>query len=341
MLTATSGAPVAEQAHRRQPLHLVARREPEVRRVPLTRLRFRRRRTMDPSRLYYGPPWLAASAAGAALGLLGLRRFGLPFLAGAGALGALTWGHAAYGEPSRPVLERVELRLSRLPAALDGLRIGQISDTHLGFRYAERNLAWGVEQMRREAPDLLALTGDFISFRHAIPEIAALFRGVSAPLGVYAVPGNHDYWEGVEDVSAALAVCGVTMLMNQHRRLRWNGGELWLLGADDIWDGRASLPAALRGVPPGAFTLLLAHSPDYVEEAAAHSVDVQLSGHTHGGHIRLPLLGPLGMPRFGRRFIMGRYQVGPTTLYVSRGLAGPPLRLLCPPEATIITLRRG
>jgi predicted MPP superfamily phosphohydrolase len=94
-------------------------------------------------------------------------------------------------------------------------------------------------------------------------------------------------------------------------------------------------------VPAGAFTLLLAHSPDYVTEAAERGVDVQLSGHTHGGHLRLPLLGGFGMPRFGRRYLMGRYQVGPTALYVSRGLGGVPLRLLCPPEATIITLRRG
>ncbi|HWQ13247.1 MAG TPA: metallophosphoesterase, partial [Roseiflexaceae bacterium] len=257
------------------------------------------------------------------------------------ALGALAWAYAARHEPARPVLERVELRLPRLPAGLDGLRVGHLSDLHLGFRYADSNLAWAVEVMRREQPDLIVITGDLVSFQHAIPEVAGLLRGLSAPLGVYAVPGNHDYWEGVDDVAAALAVCGVPMLFNEPRRITCGGAELWLIGMDDMWDGRIDMAAALRSVPADAFTLLLSHSPDFVEEAAARRVDLQLSGHAHGGHIRLPLLGPLAMPRFGRRYVMGRFQVGPTALYVSRGLAGAPLRFNCPPEATIITLRRA
>jgi predicted MPP superfamily phosphohydrolase len=195
--------------------------------------------------------------------------------------------------------------------------------------------------MLREAPDLVVLTGDFVSFQHAIPDVAAVLRGLRAPLGVYAVAGNHDYWEGVDDVRNALALCDIPLLMNEHRRLSWNGADLWLVGVDDIWDGSVSASDALRGVPPGAFTLLLAHAPDYADEAARHGFDVQLSGHTHGGHIRLPLLGPLALPRFGRRYVIGRYQVGPTALYVSRGTSGPPLRFRCPPEATIITLRRA
>ncbi|MEN9938647.1 MAG: hypothetical protein RLZZ387_5226 [Chloroflexota bacterium] len=317
------------------------RRAPAVHRLPIARLRIRRRRSIEPIRLYYNHRWYAAGAVGAALGLLGLRQVGWRLAAGAGAIGALTWGHAAYGEPARPILERVELRLPRLPAALDGLRIGHLTDLHLGFRYAEQNVAWAMEHMRREAPDLVALTGDFVSFQHAIPDLAPLLRGLRAPLGVYAVPGNHDYWEGVDDVRAALSICDIPLLINESRHLRLRGADFWLVGLDDIWDGRIDVRAALRGVPGDAFKLLLAHSPDFADEAARHGFDVQLSGHTHGGHIRLPLLGPLGLPRFGRRYVMGQFQVGRTAVYVSRGLAGPPLRLLCPPEATIITLRRG
>jgi uncharacterized protein len=317
------------------------RRAPQTRYVPVARVRIRRRRSIEPYRLYLSYAWRASAALGAALGLLGLRRLGWRFGAGAGALGGLVWAYAAFREPARPRLERVELRLPRLPAGLDGLRIGQLTDLHLGFRYAEENARWGVEQMRREAPELVVLTGDFISFQHAIPDVAAVLRDLGAPLGVYAVPGNHDYWEGLADVRNALALCGIPLLINEHRRLTWRGADLWLAGVDDVWDGSVSLADALRGVPEDAFTLLLAHSPDLVSDAAEAGFDVQLSGHTHGGHIRLPLLGPLGMPRFGRRYVMGRYQVGPTSLYVSRGLGGPPLRFLCPPEATIITLRRG
>jgi uncharacterized protein len=317
------------------------RRAPALRYVPMARVRIRRRRSIEPHRLYYNNAWLVSSLLGLLLGVFGLRRFGRRLAVAVGVVVAPLWSYAAFREPARPRLERVELRLPQLPAELDGLRVGLISDLHLGFRFAEENTRWAVEQMHREAPEVVALTGDFISFHHAIPEIAPLLRDLNAPLGVYAVPGNHDYWEGIADVRNALTLCGIPLLFNQHRRLEWRGGELWLVGLDDIWDGSVSARRALEGVPPGAFTLLLAHSPDLAADAARFGFDVQLSGHTHGGQIRLPLLGPLGMPRFGRRYIMGRYQVGPTAVYVSRGIAGPPLRFLCPPEATIITLRRA
>jgi hypothetical protein len=246
MLIATSEAPAADQEYRAAPRQLVRHREPLVRRGPHTALRLRRKRMLDPARVYFNRAWFAAGTVGAVAGMLGLRRFGWPVLAGAGALGALTWGHASYREPGRPTLQRVELHLKRLPPDLDGLRIGQLSDLHLGFRFGEQNALWGVEQMRREGPDVIALTGDLISFRHAIPDLASVLRGLRAPLGVYAVSGNHDHWDGVEDVRAALAVCDIPMLVNEHRRLVWNGADLWLLGADDVWDCGACQPAHSR-----------------------------------------------------------------------------------------------
>ena len=102
-----------------------------------------------------------------------------------------------------------------------------------------------------------------------------------------------------------------------------------------------AIAAALDGVPRDAFTVLLAHSPDIADNTADYGFAVQLSGHTHGGHLRLPLIGPFARPRYGRRYVMGLYKVGAMTLYVSRGLGGVPLRLLCRPEATVLTLRRG
>jgi predicted MPP superfamily phosphohydrolase len=245
---------------------------------------------------------------------------------------------AAY-EPARPQLTHVTLRLHNLPPQLDGLRVGQISDSHLGMPHSARNLAWAVAQMRREQPELLALTGDLVSRRAAISSLGGLLDGLSAPLGAFAVPGNHDYWEGLPEIQAQLAQHGITMLINQHRRLRWKGADLWLAGVDDLWDGQADLPAALRGVPRADCTLLLAHCPDVADEAARLGVAAQLSGHTHGGHVRLPLFGPLVLPRYGWNYAMGHYQVGRLALYVSRGLGGPSFRLMCRPEATIFTLR--
>jgi len=287
----------------------------------------------------YGRGWLGAGALGAALGLLALRRYRWAGLLGLGAAGVLGALYTTLVEPRRPRLERITLHLPGLPPALDGLRIGQISDTHLGMPVAERNAAWAVEQMRREQPDLLALTGDFVTLHTALPQVGPLLAGLGAPLGVYAVPGNHDYWEGLDDLREQLASVGIPLLLNEHRRLEWNGAELWLAGVDDIWEGQGDLGAALRGVPAGAFTLLLCHAPDAADEAARRGVALQLSGHTHGGQIWLPLLGPIALPIYGLNYAIGRYQVGPTTLYVSRGLGGMPLRLACPPEATVLTLR--
>ncbi|GAB4197806.1 MAG: hypothetical protein OHK0022_16410 [Roseiflexaceae bacterium] len=283
--------------------------------------------------------WRAAGLLGVGLGLLGLWRYRSAALLGLGATGLLGALYTTMVEPRRPWLERLTLHLPGLPPALDGLRIGQISDPHLGMPYAARNLAWAVTQMRREQPDLLALTGDFVSFHTAMPHLGPLLRGLEAPLGVYAVPGNHDYWEGLDELHAMLEPLGVQLLLNEHRRLAWCGGELWLAGLDDIWEGEADLAGALRGVPPGAFTVLLCHAPDAADEAARHGVALQLSGHTHGGHLRLPLLGPAARPRYGVTYVAGRYQVGDMALYVSRGLSGLPARFGCPPEAAILTLR--
>lgn len=300
-----------------------------------------KRNPLDPGRLTYTAAWFQAGAAAAVLGAAGLRRFGWPAAACMGGLGAVGMAYMKRFEPTHPTLERVTVCLPQLPAALDGLRIGQITDTHLGLPHTAENLAWAVEQMRRERPELLALTGDLVGMREGIPELPALLSRLDAPLGVYAVPGNHDYWEGLHDVHAALSLAGVPLLLNQSRQLSWNGADFWVVGVDDIWDGRPDFAAALGGVPAGALTLLLAHSPDIADNAAGHGFALQISGHTHGGHLRLPLLGPLARPRFGVRYVMGRYQVGEMALYVSRGLGGVPLRLMCRPEITILTLRRS
>lgn len=301
----------------------------------------RNRFSMDPSEVQFARSYFGVGAALGALALLGVRRYGRPAVAGFGGVGLLSLAYMTVVEPNRPRLERVTLRLPALPRELDGLRVGQITDIHYGLPHTARNLAWAVAQMGRERPDLLAFTGDMAHFHWAIPQLTPLLRRLSAPLGMYAVTGNHDHWEGVEDLRAALALGGVTLLRNEHRRLGWNGGDLWLLGIDDLWEGQPDLVQALRGVPSDGFKLLLSHAPDHADDAARQGVAVQLSGHTHGGHLRLPVLGPYGRPRFGQRYVMGWFDVGGMALYVSRGLGGAPLRLFCRPEATIFTLRRG
>lgn len=300
-----------------------------------------KRNALDPARLIHTPGWFGAGALAAGLGALALRQLGWPAAAGLGALGAAGFAYTTRYEPAHPRLERVTLSFSNLPAALDGLRVGQISDTHLGLRYTEQNCAWGVEQLMREQPELIAVTGDLAGCKAGIPPIVPLLSRLHAPLGVYAVPGNHDYWEGMADVQGALALAGIPLLVNRNLQLRWNGADLWLAGVDDMLDGRPDYAAARAGIPAGAFSLLLSHAPDTAADAADYGFALQLSGHSHGGHLRLPGLGAFTHPRYGARYVIGHHQIGGLQLYVSRGLGGAAFRMLCPPEVTIFTLRRA
>lgn len=300
-----------------------------------------KRHPLHPEDVQFSPAWLALSGLGAAGAAAIVRRFGWRGALIVGLAGALAGGYSIVVEPRRPELKRIDLRFPELPPELDGMRIGQISDSHLGMPFAARNLRWALEHMRREQPELLVFTGDFTHKEAALPQVPGLFANVSAPLGVYAVPGNHDYWDGVGALKQLLSQLGIEMLLNEHRRLEWRGGEFWIIGTDDIWDGTPDLEAALHHVPLDAFTVLLAHTPYEAPLAAKLGINLQLSGHTHGGHMMLPLLGPLAKPRYTGRFLGGMFHIGPTTLYVSRGIGGAPLRLLARPEATIFTLRKA
>ena len=291
--------------------------------------------------LFVNPWWMAGAGLAAAASLWALRRHRWRASVALGLLGSAGLGYLALAEPPRPILERVTLHPAGWPSALAGLRIGQISDLHLGHHHAAANVAWAVAMMQRERPDMIVLTGDFIAFDSAIPMLADSLAGLSAPLGVYAVLGNHDGGEPLRDVITALEYAGIAVLRNQSRWIDVGASGFWLLGLDDIWYGRHDIAAMLDGIPPTGCRVLLAHAPDVVELAARHQIAVQLSGHTHGGQLRLPWVGPFSLPRHGTRYPIGAYQVGPTTLYVSRGVAGAPLRRGCPPEATVITLAGG
>lgn len=265
-------------------------------------------------------------------------------LAGAAAAAlAAGAGWATLAEPNWPVVERLEIPLTRLPASLDGLRIAQLSDIHLSHLVTPGDLHRAVALVNRQTPDLIALTGDFIWQRadYAAGLVEPL-RQLQAPLGVFAIFGNHDHWHGAQAVAAALAAASVRLLVNQALRLD-TGAPLWLAGLDDVWERRQDLRAALRDVPDGEATVLLCHEPDYGDEAAAWPVDLQLSGHSHGGQVNLPLLGRPVLPWLGRKYPAGRYHIGEMQLYTNRGigLIAPPVRFNCPPEATVLTLRAG
>ncbi len=234
----------------------------------------------------------------------------------------------------------------RLPAGLDGLRVLHVSDLHLRPG----------SELARELPDLVAgvphdlalYTGDFIDTDDGISEVAALLARMPRADDAYAVLGNHDHkplgrYHGDNDVAAlraALTGVGLTVLDNAARPVL--GGELFVVGVDDPATDQDNLDRAMAGVPEGACSLLLAHSPDIVLRLGAHRPGLILAGHTHGGQIRLPLLGPLitmsGLPRDA---VMGlrAHQGVPTFVTRGIGYSGLNLRLGCPAEVALLTLR--
>lgn len=261
-------------------------------------------------------------------------------------------GVALYaGEISRHELslEQHALRLKRLPDAFRGMRIVQITD----FHYAEFTEGWFLRDVVRRVnqlkPDMVLLTGDFISIgplphsyaRRHMPECAAILSEIVCPLR-YASLGNHDMEVGADYVTGPLREHGIPTLVNQAIALERGGQRLWLAGlgsaCSDDADPAAAIPtAAQTGKEP---VIVMAHEPDILPEVARYNADLMLSGHTHGGQIRLPLLPPLVLPPYGKRYVEGIFRHGPTQLYVNRGIGavGIPFRFNCPPEVTVFTL---
>lgn len=270
---------------------------------------------------------------------LKLAAAGVATGAGAAALGA---GWTTLGEPNWLVLERIDVPLPRLPARLDGLRVAQLSDLHISQYTTAGDIGRAAALAMRQSPDLIVLTGDFIwreVWQYAEHLVEPL-RSLAAPLGVYAVLGNHDHWEDAALASRVLAEAGITLLINQALRLGVDA-PLWLVGLDDVWERKHDIRAALAGTPDDACKLLLVHEPDYADRAARFPVDLQLSGHSHGGQVNLPRLGRPVLPYLGQKYPAGLYQVESLALYTNRGIGviSPPVRFNCPPEVTELTLR--
>jgi predicted MPP superfamily phosphohydrolase len=157
---------------------------------------------------------------------------------------------------------------------------------------------------------------------------------------VYAILGNHDHWTDADEVARALQTQPITVLRNAAIPIDRGGARLWIAGVDDVWERHADLDQALRLVPADQATILLAHEPDYADLAAQYSVDLQLSGHSHGGQVQLPFFGSPILPYLGRKYPRGLYQIGSLQLYTNRGLGvvSPPVRFNCRPEITLFTL---
>lgn len=245
--------------------------------------------------------------------------------------------------PFRPRVGHLVVELPRHHEHLDGTTIAFVTDTHIGPHFSAENLQPVAEMLEEIRPDIVLFGGDYISESPRFMEDAAKVLGAiarTARHGSWGILGNHDLSNIRSRIVAALEAQGIRMLVNDADCIRLPSGELWVAGVDDAILGRPDLHATLRQVPVDAITILLWHEPDRAEDAARFGPLLQLSGHTHGGQVRIPFLGEVSAPVLGRRFVQGRFEVGDMTLYVSNGIGmyRPPVRFNCPPEVTLIHL---
>jgi hypothetical protein len=275
------------------------------------------------------------------------------FLSAAAAAGVVAIaGDAILLAPNRPRIVRQDFFLPRWPERMNGFTVAVLSDFHYDSHFSIHPLRAAIAMVSRLHPDLIALTGDFVSVplvgddqkaAFAAEPCARLLRQMTAPHGLWAVMGNHDDGTDPEHVTRALQAENIRVLANHSEPIEQDGARFWLAGVNDVMSGTADLSKTIRVVPAGEAVVLLAHEPDFADEAAQYPIDLQLSGHSHGGQIRIPFLPPLYLPELAKKYVWGTYHVGPLMLHTSAGLGtvGVPMRLNCPPEITLLTLRRS
>lgn len=266
-------------------------------------------------------------------------------------------GYASIVEPRWPVLRRLRFPMKGLTRGLEGLKVVQLSDLHLGMYNSEAYLRGIMERCNRLTPDLVLLTGDFVHRSPLFFKPVARIIGTLRPrLGIVAVLGNHDHWHGAALCRGLLKAEGVQMVDNSRVWLGPDGlsshpladSGICVAGVGDLWDDRTDLDAALDGVDPDLPRLLLSHNPDFAETEIArrsqHRVDLMLSGHTHGGQVRLPGTRSLILPsRYGTKYAAGLVQGPSFPVYVSTGVGITvfPWRFLVRPEITLLELKRA
>jgi predicted MPP superfamily phosphohydrolase len=248
---------------------------------------------------------------------------------------------SALTEPYRLTIEHHQIYLKRLPPAFDGFRIVQLSDIHHSPFTSRAQIERAVDTANSLQPDIVALTGDYISKerQYAAP-CAELLGKLRARHGVFAVLGNHDHWTDAALITDLFRAERMTVLVNQGMRFELKGAAFWLAGVDDTMVGLEDLPLALAGSREDEMKLLLAHNPIILRRAARAGVDLVLSGHTHGGQVSLRSERSVaGRPR--RRLLKGLARQGETQIYVTRGLGTVvlPVRFGCPPEVSLLELR--
>jgi uncharacterized protein len=251
-------------------------------------------------------------------------------------------------EPRMLDITRHKIKNNNIPIGFNGTKIIQFSDTHLGFQYGVEQLDKLISKINSMEPDIIFFTGDLLDDpRHYgnPTTIIDMLSKLEAPLGKFAVYGNHDHGGYGSDLyKKIIEDSGFRLLINSSELISLlDGSNIAIAGIDDAMLGKPDISASVEKIPQNTYTILLSHAPDKADEAAKYSIDLQLSGHSHGGQIQIPFYGPWVTPPFAEKYVEGFYKIGSKekfTLYVNRGLGTTrlPFRFLSQPELAHFTL---
>jgi uncharacterized protein len=276
-----------------------------------------------------------------------LKRLAGSFLTILG-LGAGGYVYANRIEPSLLGITRLEIRHPLIPTAFHGKKIIQFSDTHLGFQYNLNQFEKLIKVINDDKPDLIFFTGDLMDEPNRYTEInklISILQRLHAPLGKYCIYGNHDHGGyGTEIYRNIMETAGFKVLLNSADSIKsTDNSRIFIAGVDDLMLGKPNLAASLKNVPADQFCILLSHEPDFADTAMHYPIQWQLSGHSHGGQVKLPFVGALILPPFARNYQEGLYDIAGENqfiLYVNRGIGttGLPFRFGSKPELAVFTL---
>ncbi len=256
------------------------------------------------------------------------------------------WGFLI--EPSRLVIHPETIQIDNWPQELNGLRIAVISDIHTGAPFInDRKLQQIVSTTNALNPDLIVLLGDYMSpnswHSHRVePEVtAAAMKNLKAPLGVYSILGNHDWWYNGEKVRRAFEQEGIKVLEDEATEIKWHDKSFWLVGLADLWTRAQHIDQTIAKAPARATIIALTHNPD-IFPRLPQSVPLLIAGHTHGGQVNLPLIGtPIVPSRFGQKYTAGQVYENGHHLFITTGIGTSilPVRFRVTPEIVILTIK--
>lgn len=270
------------------------------------------------------------------------RLFGIATLLGLVGI-ILTGLWARFSHPFRLRITHVLIELPRSHKHLDGTTIAFVTDTHVGPHFPASALESTLRTLRHTQPDVVLFGGDYISESpRYLPEVCGPLADMAATarFGAWGVLGNHDIANIREKVLRELEPTGITFLENEAAEIVTDKGTFWLAGVDEILLGRPDPEMTFAKIPADALTIALWHDPDHADKLEPFGPLLMLAGHSHGGQVRLPIVGPIAAPKLGRKYSSGRYELGAMTLFVSNGIGmyRPPVRFNCPPEVAFIKL---